>query len=253
MLKYIVPKLGASLREDLTIDPSNQDMEPLYRTAPWVSVLQPKVYSQLLETEFFPKWLATLHLWLIQPTSDYDEVAQWCVARVLGNNAPLILVFRYLFWKGSFSEAVLGLPGVNAGFTQGLQLMNKAAELKPEERRYLPKPSLDITPPLPSSSPRPSVPKGTSEPQEGEEIPFRIIVEEYVAEHNLLFVPLGKAHETTRLPMFRVSHSIDGRGGVTVYILDDVVWAIPPGGSEADRFKPVGLEDLVLRATKGKR
>jgi len=79
MLRYIVPKLAASLREDLVIDPSNQNMEPLHRIAPWVSVLQPKVYSQLLEMEFFPKWLTTLHLWLTQPTSDYDEVAQWCV------------------------------------------------------------------------------------------------------------------------------------------------------------------------------
>lgn len=83
MLRYIVPKLAASLREDLVIDPSNQNMEPLYRIAPWVSVLQPKVYSQLLEMEFFPKWLTTLHLWLTQPTSDYDEVAQWCVVRLL--------------------------------------------------------------------------------------------------------------------------------------------------------------------------
>jgi tuftelin-interacting protein 11 len=63
MLRYIVPKLAASLREDM--------------------VLQPKVYSQLLEMEFFPKWLTTLHLWLTQPTSDYDEVAQWCVVRLI--------------------------------------------------------------------------------------------------------------------------------------------------------------------------
>jgi tuftelin-interacting protein 11 len=171
----------------------------------------------------------------------------------VNNVRPIILVFRYLFWKGSFSEVVLALPGVNAGFTKGLQLMNKAAELKPEERRYLPKPSLDAKPPLPSSSPRPSAPQNAPKPEGGEEVPFRVIVEEYIAEHNLLFVPLGKAHEITRLPMFRVSPSIDGRGGVTVYILDDVVWAMPPGGSEADQFKPIGLEDLVLRSTKGKR
>lgn len=145
----------------------------------------------------------------------------------------------------------MALPGVNAGFTQGLQLMNKAAELKPEDRRHLPKPSLNVKPSLPPSSSRPSNPQKVSKPAE-DEVSFRVLVEEFIAEHNLLFVPLGRAHENTRLPMFRVSPSIDGKGGVTVYILDDVVWAMPVGGSETDRFKPTGLEDLVLRANKGK-
>lgn len=92
MLKYVVPKLAASLREGLVIDPSNQDMDPLYRTAPWVGVLQPKVYSQLLEVEFFPKWLTTLHLWLTQPTSDYDEVAQWFVTRLVVDRSSESLI-----------------------------------------------------------------------------------------------------------------------------------------------------------------
>lgn len=146
----------------------------------------------------------------------------------------------------------MALPGVNAGFIQGLQLMNKAADLEPEERRYLPKPSLDVQPPLPASTPQLPILTKAPEPAE-EEVPFRVIVEEYIAEHNLFFVPLGRAHEITRLPMFRVSSSIEGKGGVTVYILDDVVWAMPAGGSEADRFKPTGLDDLVLQATTGKK
>jgi tuftelin-interacting protein 11 len=77
MLKYVVSKLGASLREDLRIDPSNQDMQPLDRLKPWANILRPSIYSQLLEIGFFPKWLETLHFWLTQPSSDFDEVAQW--------------------------------------------------------------------------------------------------------------------------------------------------------------------------------
>jgi tuftelin-interacting protein 11 len=77
LLKYVVPKLGASLRDDFKINPRNQDMEPLLRVAPWVGVLKPAVFSQLLEMEFFPKWLTVLHLWLIQPTSNFSEVAEW--------------------------------------------------------------------------------------------------------------------------------------------------------------------------------
>lgn len=54
-------------------------MEPLERIKPWVTIVEPSIYSQLLELEFFPKWLNTLHMWLTQPKADFDEVAQWLV------------------------------------------------------------------------------------------------------------------------------------------------------------------------------
>ena len=79
LLKYVVPKLGASLREDFKINPRQQDMAPLFRVAPWVAVLKPAIFSQLLEAEFFPKWINVLHMWLVQPTSNYTEIAAWCV------------------------------------------------------------------------------------------------------------------------------------------------------------------------------
>lgn len=132
--------------------------------------------------------------------------------------------------------------------------MNQAAEMKSADRPKLPKPSLTFNP-TPSRPSIPAVPAKTSKPSAlpDEEVPFRTLVEEYVAEHNLLFVPLGKAHHVTRLPMFRIAQTIDGRGGITVYIMDDVVWALPAGGREEELFKPIGLDDLVLRATKAKK
>lgn len=171
-------------------------------------------------------------------------------AVISDNNSLLYL--RYRFWKSSFSESVLELPGVNAGFTSGLQLMHTAASMKPEERRYIPKPSLDIKPP-------PVVRPGTqakaskadaSNLLPDEEVPFRTVVEEYVAEHNLLFLPLGRAHHVTRLPLFRIAQNIDGKGGVTIYIMDDITWALPVGGLEEELFKPASLTDLVVRASK---
>lgn len=47
------------------------------------------------------------------------------------------LLPRYRYWKESFSETVLQLPGVAEGFTRGLQLMHKASELKDSERARL--------------------------------------------------------------------------------------------------------------------
>ncbi|KAF8317597.1 TFP11-domain-containing protein [Clavulina sp. PMI_390] len=233
LLKYVVPKLGAHLREKLVINPADQDMEPLYRTAPWVTVLKPSVYSQLLEMEFFPKWLATLHSWLSQSSAQYDEVADW-----------------YAFWKGSFSEAVLELSGVKVGFTKALQLMNTAAGMKPVERRYLPKPTLDFRPAPAPSSKAPSKAPSTTAASMDEEVSFKTIVEENVAKHNLLLLPLGRAHQITRLPLYKIAAGIDGKGGATVYFMEDVTHVMPVGGVETELFQPTSLADLVARILK---
>ena len=83
-----------------------------------------------------------------------------------------------------------------------------------------------------------------------QEITFRSIVEEYAASHNLLFIPSGKAHELSRLPLFRVSRTADNKGGILVYILDDAVWAAAQGtGSEKEVYKAVSLEEMVARAS----
>jgi tuftelin-interacting protein 11 len=224
LLKYVVPKLGTILRNDFQINPRDQNMEPLQQVLEWVNVIRPSIFSQLIETEFFPKWLDVLHLWLIQPKVSFEEVAQW-----------------YSFWKGSFPEEVQNMAGVAHGFTRGLQLMNKAIELGPDAPSRLPRP--DHRPEQPKT---PVVKKnGTPKVRAArtQEITFRSLVEEFAATHNLLFVPTGKAHEKSRMPLFRVSQTVDGKGGLQVFILDDAVWAV-----EGDDYKAISLEDMVLKA-----
>ncbi|KAI0079346.1 TFP11-domain-containing protein [Panus rudis PR-1116 ss-1] len=232
LLKYVVPKLGARLREDFRVNPRQQDMEPLQDILLWEHALRPSILSQLLETEFFPKWLDVLHIWLIQPKPSFAEVSQW-----------------YQFWKSSFSENVQAMPGVAQGFTRGLQLMNKAIELGPDAPTRLPRPEhhppVSISPSTtPKSTSRQTTPK--PRPSRTQEITFRSIVEDFAASHNLLFVPTGRAHEKSRMPLFRVSQTVDGKGGLLVYIADDAVWA--PDG---DEYRAISLENMVLRATKG--
>ena len=77
LLKQVVPKLGACLREDFKINPRKQDMEPLKLVLTWAKQLRSSIMGQLLETEFFPKWLNVLHIWLIQPSANLEEVMQW--------------------------------------------------------------------------------------------------------------------------------------------------------------------------------
>jgi tuftelin-interacting protein 11 len=227
LLKYIVPKLGATLRDDFRVNPRAQDMEPLNRVLAWSTLLRPSIFSPLLESQFFPKWLEVLHFWLIQPSASYEEIAQW-----------------YSFWKGVFPDHVQKMSGVEKGFTQAQQLMNEAIVLGPEGRVRLPRPEASASAAATSRQATPKPIPAVSRPVQ--EVTFRSIVEEYAAQHNLLFIPVGRAHEKSRLPLFRVSQTADGKRGLLVYIEDDAVWA--PDG---DEYRAISLEDMVLRATKG--
>lgn len=74
------------------------------------------------------------------------------------------------------------------------------------------------------------------------EVSFRSVVEEVAAASNLVFLATGKAH-ARGYALFRVSQTVDGKSGVTVYLDDDVVWL-----QEGTGWKPVGVEEMVRRA-----
>ncbi|KAI8996414.1 TFP11-domain-containing protein [Trametes punicea] len=225
LLKYVVPKLGSRLRDDFRVNPRQQDMQPLQDVMSWEQLLRPSILSQILETEFFPKWLDVLHIWLIQPNASFEEVWRW-----------------YEKWKSTFSENVQNMPGVAQGFTRGLQMMEKAIELGPEAPTRLPRPEHRV----PTAIATPTTkPKEKPRPVRTQEITFRSIAEEYAASHNLLFIPTGRADERSRMPLYRVSQSVDGKGGILVYIMDDAVWA-----SDDGEYHAITLENMVVRATK---
>ncbi|KAH9944970.1 TFP11-domain-containing protein [Epithele typhae] len=227
LLKYVVPKLGARLREDFRVNPRQQDMQPILDVLAWDGLFRPTILAQILEKEFFPKFLDALYIWLIQPTVDLNEVGEW-----------------YKHWKEkTFSETVRATPTVTRGFTRALQLVNKALELGPDAPTRLPRP--DHTVPLGTAVPSTQA-KTKSRPARVQEITFRSIVEDYASTHNLLFIPTGKAHEKSRMPLYRVSPGADGKGGVLVYVQDDAVWALDGSGE----YRAITLEDMVLRATK---
>ena len=227
LLKYVVPKLGSLLRDEFRVNPRNQDMQPLQQVLAWSSLLHKSVIVQLLGMEFFPKWLDVLYIWLVQPNVSFEEVAQW-----------------YSFWKGSFPESMQSMLDATQGFKRGLQLMNTAIELGPDAPAKLKRPELRVKQAAASSS-RKKIPVPKVAPARMQEITFRSIVEEFAASHNLLFIPTGRAHEKSRMPLFRVSSSVGGKGGLLVYVQDDAVWA--PDG---DEYRAITLDDMVLRANK---
>jgi tuftelin-interacting protein 11 len=224
-LKYIVPKLGATLREDFQVNPAQQDLKPLQNVLAWAEIIRSSIFSQLLEMEFFPKWLNTLHQWLVHPNASFEEVAQW-----------------YSSWKGIFPEDVQRISGVERGFTRGLELMNRAIELGPAVSQ-LPRPDVQATGvPVGPAKARTTAKVASSRTQE---ITFRSIVDDYASTHNLMFFPAGKVDEKTGHALFRVSKSADGKGGLLVYIADDAVWA-----TDGVQYRAISLEEMVLRASK---
>ncbi|EEB91113.1 hypothetical protein MPER_10584, partial [Moniliophthora perniciosa FA553] len=173
LLKYVVPKLGATLRNDFKVNPRNQSMEPIQQVLLWSDLLRPSIITQLFETEFFPKWLDVLHIWLIQPKVSFEEVAQW-----------------YDFWKKVFPDSLQNMRG----FTRGLQLMNQALELGPDAPSRLPRPDYRAEQASAAAPPLPTVRKPAQPSSLAQEITFRSIAEEFAASHNLMFIPAGRAH-----------------------------------------------------------
>lgn len=208
------------------MNPAQQDLKPLQDVLAWAEIVRSSILSQLLETEFFPKWLTTLHQWLVHPKASFEEVVQW-----------------YSFWKGVFPEDVQRMPGVERGFTKGLELMNKAIELGPAVSQ-LPQPDTRAAgiPAAPEKTRAAAMTKSSR----AHEITFRSIVDDYASSHNLMFYPAGKVDEKTGHALFRVSKSADGKGGLLVYIADDAVWAM-----DGEQYRAIPLEEMVLRASKG--
>ena len=141
------------------------------------------------------------------------------------------------------------LPAVQEGFHSGVTLMSEWASMDSAQRVNLPKLWLAAPASHPTGGPSTTAKKGTT--ARVLESSFKSIVEEYAAEHELLFMPTGKVHERSRVPMYRVTARMDGKGGVVVYILDDMIWVVEAGNESGD-VEGVGLEEMVLLARKGK-
>ncbi|BEJ14771.1 hypothetical protein CspHIS471_0405380 [Cutaneotrichosporon sp. HIS471] len=227
---HVLGKLGNVLRDGFIVNPRSQDMKPLRDVIlPWHTLIRKSNFVRLFELEFFPKWLDVLYMWLTHPAYNADEVAQW-----------------FEMWKGVFPLDIVQHQGMSHGFNTGLRLMRDAVELGPAAHTKLQKPKygpirsgFKLEPSPPAAKP---VVQHMPAP---EDITFRSIAEEVIAENDLLMRPLGKSHAITGKPLFRIGKTLDGKGGVVVYFGDDAVFAQAEGGA----FRATSLEDVVERAS----
>lgn len=231
---YVLGKLGDVLRDGFVVNPRNQDMKPLKEVVlPWDTLIRTSNFVRLFELEFFPKWLNVLYMWLAHPGYNADEVAQW-----------------FEMWKGVFPPDIVQQRGMAQGFNTGLKLMRDAVELglaapsKLQKPQYAPvRTGSKQTNRVQPSKPAPK-PAGQRMP-DPEDITFRSIAEEVIAENDLLMRPLGKSHAITGKPLFRIGKAIEGKGGLVVYFGEDAVFAQVEDGA----FRATSLEDVIKRAS----
>ncbi len=237
LTRHLLPRLAALLNAEFEVDPSDQDLTPLEHVLAWNSFFKPIVMGQLLVAEFFPKWLNVLHLWLTSEPN-YEEVAQW-----------------FSWWKSQIPEEVSAMPAVTDMWDKGLEMMNLALDLGDKVRDELPLPAAGPARPVQA----PGTPKAGDTPANGrtpkrveieEEATFRDVVEAWCSDENLLFIPLREAHESTGLPLFRITASATGKGGVLVYQKGDILWA--QNRKDKSLWEPVGLEDALVQRAEGK-
>ena len=76
MLRHVLPALATTLRDRFRINPRDQHLDALEKVLAWQPLLRSSMIDQLLEAEFFPKWLDALYTWLVSDPN-YDEVTQW--------------------------------------------------------------------------------------------------------------------------------------------------------------------------------
>ncbi len=231
----ILPKLVHVLRDELVIDPSEQNLGPFNSVMDWKNIL-PHVYlASLFEGEFFGKWVAALHHWLSEGEANPEEVAKW-----------------YQGWKSLFPKSLKEDKRIDGCFNIALYLMKTQME-----RMALPE-FISLKKKLPRSfqetlkkrkdddaknrnteQQRVIVDAPTSRPLGGattHEPLFRDVLSTYAEEHGVEFVPkLGRSVGGKQLYTF---------GGIPV-LVDQLVHVEMPRGS--GNWTPISVEVLMQK------
>ena len=238
LIRHLLPRLAMILRNDLEIDPSSQDLKPLKQVLQWKDLFRSKVLGQLLVVEFFPKWMEILHHWLTSEPN-YEEVGQW-----------------FTWWKGQIPLELNQVGSVTEAWERGLALMNCALDLGSRAATELLFPELTVedsssnTPVRNRVEGRDASPSLPAKMHQPEEATFRDVVEFWCSQENVLIIPIREAHGQTGLPLFRITASANGKGGVLVYFKGDVLWA--HSKKDKDLWEPIGLGDDLVDRAEGK-
>ncbi|KAK6344148.1 hypothetical protein TWF696_007790 [Orbilia brochopaga] len=240
LISHLLPRLADLLRRKLEVNPADQDIRPIEAVMAWHGFFRQSTFAQLLEAEFFPKWMQTLYSWLTMDGVDLEEVSEW-----------------YKWWGEQFPKEVREYAQVRREFNKALDMMTQAMDVQEGVggAKLLP-PESGAAKPLRPSPPPPAQTSTSTKTAGGKgktnggaapltETTFKEYMEEWCTEHGLLLVPVRKAHEVTGQPLFRISESASGSGGVLCYFKEDVVWA--QDRKKREIFEPTSLEKIEAR------
>ncbi|EYE92172.1 putative G-patch domain protein (TFIP11) [Aspergillus ruber CBS 135680] len=232
---HLLPRLGRHLREDFDVNPQDQDLTPLEDIFKWKDWFAPNVLGILLVTEFFPKWHYILYIWLTNDPN-YEEVGEW-----------------FSWWRSQIPREINELAIVDDEWKKGLQTMDLASRLGDRAATELPpstKQPSAAQEPQPQAKPTQPPSAEIRKPRVVEEVAFKDILENWSAEQGLLIIPLREAHPQNGQPLFRITASATGRGGVVAFIQGDVVWMQNKKAKEI--WEPVGLDEGLVEKAEGR-
>ena len=236
---HLLPRLARHIREDFIVNPQDQDLTALEDVLRWKDFFKPNVMGLLLVAEFFPKWHDILYIWLTNDPN-YEEVGAW-----------------FTWWQSQIPSELNELAIVEEEWNKGLHTMNLAAELGDRAARELPRPVTRGPASTPTrveaeaeAAARKTAPVPPAQPAIVEEIAFKDIVENWCAEQGLIMLPLREAHPKNGSPLFRITASASGKGGVVAYLHGEVVWV--QNKKVKDLWEPMGLEDALVERAEGR-
>lgn len=236
---HLLPRLGRHLRENFTVDPSDQDLTALEDVLRWKDYFKLNVIGLLLIAEFFPKWHDILYIWLTNDPN-YEEVGAW-----------------FSWWRTQIPAEVNELTIVDEQWNKGLETMNLASQLGDRAAAELPRPATTQTT-LPTREEKvaaataaaAAAPETKTRAPVVEEVAFKDILESWCMEQGLIMLPLREAHPQNGQPLFRITASATGKGGVVAFIQGDVVWVQNKKAKEI--WEPMGLEEQLVDRAEGK-
>ncbi|KAL2823902.1 GC-rich sequence DNA-binding factor-like protein-domain-containing protein [Aspergillus cavernicola] len=236
---HLLPRLAAHLRNDFGINPQDQDLTLFENIFKWKDWFQHNVLGLLFIAEFFPKFHNILHIWLTNDPN-YEEVAEW-----------------FTWWRSQFPPEINDLAIIDEEWNKALHTMDLAAQLGDRAAAELPAPTTTTTSnkqPHPTkhtaASPTTTTTAAPRKSKIVEEVAFKDILESWCAEEGLIMLPLREAHPQNGQPLFRITASATGKGGVVAFIQGDVVWV--QNKKAKDVWEPMGLEERLVERAEGR-
>ncbi|KAK5174251.1 uncharacterized protein LTR77_001331 [Saxophila tyrrhenica] len=235
LIRHLLPRLALHLSARFDVNPSDQDLTPLEDVLKWQPLFKSDVLARLLVAEFFPKWLSTLHMWLTSEDANFEEVGEW-----------------FQWWKQQLPDQLSDHADVAKEWAKGTKMINDALDLLDQDTPLsrLAPPAAGPAKPIAKDIAAKLDRKERKPVAEAVEADFKDVVESWCAENDLMMLAIREPHQSTGLPLFRITASATGRGGVVVYFQADLVWAQKKG--EKGTFEPIGLNEKLAERAEGR-